>query len=126
MPYYFIKLRNLNDIFTAIVGLLDIISGLIVYYSFRFSFTSFLPIIFLTFFYLTLGIWSVYVNLTKGNYLDWRGIVDVINGICLFSIYSGNLFDLLKSLGIIIMIKGGLTLFLITGGKFKQGFVIFL
>ena len=120
MPYYFTKHSDFNDVGTGFVGVLDIITGLMVHYSLSFSFSNFSIVIFLSFFYLSLGIWSVITNVLKGNYYDWRGVVDVINGVSLFLVYSGNIFDLLRLIGIMIIIKGGLSLFLITGRKFNQ------
>jgi len=120
MPYYFTKHSDMNEVGTGFVGILDIITGLIVHYSLSFSFSNFSIVIFLSFFYLSLGIWSVITNVLKGNYYDWRGVVDVINGVSLFSVYSGNVFDLFRLFGIMIIIKGGLSLFLITGRKFNQ------
>lgn len=114
MPYHFTREEHWNDVGTGFIGVLDIITGLIVYFSRSYSFTSLLPILFFSFFYIIIGVWSVFTNVLKGNYLDWRGYVDIINTVCLFSIYLGNVFDVFWLLGIMIIGKGGLSLFLIT------------
>ncbi len=118
MPYYFTREEHWNDVGTAIIGVLDVITGLIIYFSSDFNFASFLPILFFSFFYLVIGAWSIFTNVMKGNYLDWRGYIDIINTICLFSIYSGSVFDIFWFLGIVIIAKGPLSFFLITT---KQG-----
>jgi hypothetical protein len=105
----------MNNVGTGIVGFFDIITGLIIYYNFNFS-----ALIILSFFYIILGIWSIYVNYTKGNRFDWRGIVDVINGLTLFSIYSGNIFSFFNLLAILIAAKGLLVIFLITSTAFER------
>jgi hypothetical protein len=114
MPYPFTRHEHWNDVGTGIIGVLDIIAGLIIYFGRSFSFTSFHPILFLSFFYLTVGTWSIFKNVLRKNYFDWRGWVDIINTFCLFSVYSGSVFEIFWLLGIIIMVKGGMSLFLIT------------
>jgi len=114
MPYHFTREEHWNDVGTGFIGVLDIITGLIIYLSRNFSFTYFLPVLFLSFFYVVIGLWSIFTNIMKKNYLDWRGYVDIINTLCLFSIYSGNVSEIFWLIGIVIMTKGGLSLFLIT------------
>jgi uncharacterized membrane protein len=67
---------------------------------------------FLSFFYFCLGIWSLSKNFLRKNFLDWRGVVDVISAAVLLLIFSGN--NGLSILGIIIVIKGIIGLFLVS------------
>ena len=114
MPYYFTKHGDMNDVGTGIIGILSIITGLMIYYDFLFL------LIFLSCFFTSVGIWSIYVNYKKGNKYDWRGIIDTISGLTLFSIYLGTVFVFFKIIGIIIIAKGILTLLFISSKNFEQ------
>jgi len=46
--------------------------------------------------------------------LEWKGVIDVITAVSLFLIFSGNVYEFFGMLGIFIVIKGILGLFLIT------------
>jgi hypothetical protein len=113
-PYYFVKSGRGNNLASALIGVLDVVAGLIVYLSLTWDFTSNSIILFLSFFYFCLGIWSLSTNMLKKNYFDWRGMVDVINAVCLVLVFSGSVFDVFKFFGVVITFKGILGLFLIT------------
>ena len=114
MPYYLTREERWNDLASALVGFLDIIVGLLVYLSRGFDFASNPVILFLSFFYFCLGIWTLGVNIKRGNYLEWKGFVDVVSAVCLFLIFSGSVHEFFGVTGIVIVIKGILGLFLIT------------
>ena len=114
MPYKFSKLQEANDVATAIVGIIDIIAGIIIYFSGSWTLASIRYILALSFFYLCLGIWSLAINALKKNYFDWRGIIDLISAFCLASIYFGNIYSIFWLLGIIIALKGAWSIFLMT------------
>ena len=113
MPYQFSKLPESNDLAVAVIGIIDIIAGIIVYFSSSWN----IPIkyiIALSFFYLVLGIWSLATNTLRKNYYDWRGIIDLVSAFCLASIYFDNIYSIFWLLGIIIVLKGIWSIFLIT------------
>ena len=114
MPYYFSKLQEANDVAAAIIGIIDIIAGIIVYFSWSWNLTSVKYILAFALFYLCLGIWSLATNALRKNYFDWRGLIDLVSAFCLASIYFGNLYGIFWLLGIIIAIKGIWSIFLIT------------
>jgi uncharacterized membrane protein HdeD (DUF308 family) len=113
MPYYFTKGRG-NDIAIVLIGILDVISGIIVYFSRSWSLASNSVVALLTLFYFCLGIWSLATNVIRRNYYDWRGIVDLIAAITLLLMYYGNVYGIFWIIGIIIAIKGIMGIFLIT------------
>ena len=112
--YYFSNIEEVNDLICSIIGVLDVISGTIVYLSLGFTLSSNIFIGFLSFLYFCLGVWSLVVNFSRKNYLDWRGFIDLINAFSLTSIFFGNVYPAFKVLGIIIIMKGIISLFLIT------------
>ncbi len=114
MPYYFSRSERMNDVGAALVGTMDIVSGLVVYFSLGFSFSSNSFVLFLCLFYFCLGIWSLATNFLRRNYYDWKGYIDVINALCLIFIFSGITHSIFRILGMVIIAKGILSLFLIT------------
>ena len=118
MVYYLTKEKRWNDLVSGIVGVLDIIAGVLVYLSGNVDFTSSTIIVSLSCFYFCLGIWALGINIKRKNYLEWRGVVDLITAICLFLVYSGSVYEIFGIIGIIIVIKGILGLFLITASEY--------
>jgi hypothetical protein len=114
MPYRFLKVHEMNDVIVALIGFIDIITGIIVFFSNSWDLTSIKYILPLAFFYLCLGIWSLGTNVLNKNYYDWRGIVDLISAFCFASIYLGDVYSTFELFGIIITLKGMLSIFLIT------------
>jgi hypothetical protein len=113
MPYYFTKGGG-NHVAVTLIGIVDIISGIIVFFSNSWHLASNSFVAFLTFFYFCLGIWSLTTNLIRRNFFDWRGIIDIISAVCLLLIFYGSVYEIFGILGIIIIIKGLLGIFLIT------------
>jgi len=114
MPYYLTRLERWNDLTSGLVGVLDIIVGLLIYFSRSYDFASNPFILFLSFFYFCLAIWTLGINLKKKNYLEWKGIIDIVSAVCLYLVFSGNIYEIFGAIGIVIIIKGILGLFLIT------------
>ncbi len=114
MAYYLTREERWNDTFSIIVGFIDIIAGLLVYLSRSFNFTSNIFIIFLSLFYASLGIWVLGINIIRKNYLEWKGAIDIISAISLYLIFSGSVNGIFEAIGIIIIIKGILGLFVIS------------
>ncbi len=113
MPYYFTKGRS-NDIVIALIGVVDIITGIIIYSSRSWNLAPKSFVALLMFFYFCLGIWSLVTNFIRKNYYDWRGFFDIISAISLFLIYYGNVYETFWIIGIIVAIKGIIGMFLIT------------
>jgi uncharacterized membrane protein HdeD (DUF308 family) len=113
MPYYFTKGGG-NHVAIVLIGIFDIIAGIIIFFSRTWNVTSNSTIAFLTFFYFCLGIWSLATNAIRRNFFDWRGIVDIVSAVCLLLIFYGSVYEIFGLLGIIIAIKGILGMFLIT------------
>ena len=113
-PYYFTKLQEANDIAITVIGITDIIAGILVYFSRSWALTSIKYILALSFFYLCLGVWSLATNALRKNYYDWRGIIDLVSAFCLASIFFGNVYGIFWILGIIIALKGILSIFMMT------------
>jgi hypothetical protein len=113
MPYYFTKGRG-NDIAILLIGVIDVISGIIIYFSKNLKLASTSTIAFLMFFYFCLGMWSLAGNFRRRKYYDWRGVVDIINAITFTLIYYGNVYGIFQLIGVIVAIKGLLGVFLIT------------
>jgi len=114
MPYYFSKLQEANDVAIAVVGIIDIIVGIILYFSSSWALASIKYILALAFFYLCLGIWSLATNALRENFFDWRGIIDLVSAFCLASIYFDSIYSIFWLLGIIIVLKGIWSIFLMT------------
>ena len=114
MSYYLTKEERWNDLASALVGVLDIIIGALIYLSRNYNFASNPVIIFLSLFYFCLAIWTLGINIKRKNYLEWKGIIDTVSAVCLFLIFSGSVFEVFRAIGIVIIIKGILGLFLIT------------
>ncbi len=114
MPYYLTRQERWNHAFSGLVGVLDIIIGLLVYLSRNYDFASNPAIILLSLFYFCLGIWTLGINIKKKNYLEWKGIIDIVSAVCLFLVFSGSIYEFFGAIGIVIVIKGILSLFLIT------------
>ena len=114
MPYYLTREERWNDLASALVGVLDIIAGALIYLSRNYDFGSNLAILFLSFFYFCLAIWTLGINIKRKNYLEWKGIIDIISAVCLFLVFSGSVYEFFGAIGIVIVIKGILGLFLIT------------
>ena len=114
MPYYLTKEERWNNAFSALVGILDIIAGVLIYLSRNYDFGSNPVMIFLSFFYFCLGVWTLGINIKRRNYLEWKGIIDIVSAVILLSIFSGSVYEFFGVIGIVIIIKGILGLFLIT------------
>jgi len=114
MSYYLTKDERMNNTFSALVGVVDIIAGVLIYLSRSYDFTSNSAIVFLSFFYFCLGIWTLGINIKRKNYLEWKGIIDIVSAVCLFLIFSGSVYEFFGAIGIVIVIKGILGLFLVT------------
>jgi hypothetical protein len=112
MPYPLTKDPRDNNAFSIFIGILDIITGIIVYLSQNYTLNSNSLIMFLSFFYFCLGIWSLSKNFLRKKFLDWKGIVDIVSAVVLLLIFSGN--NGLSILGVVIAIKGIIGLFLIS------------
>jgi hypothetical protein len=117
MTYYLTKEERWNDVFSVLVGFVDIIAGLLIYLSRSYHFTSNLVILFLSLFYVCLGIWALGINIKRKNYLEWKGVIDIINAVSLFLIYSGSVYEIFGAIGIVIILKGILGLFLMTASE---------
>jgi hypothetical protein len=117
MSYYLTREQRWNDLASGLVGFLDIIAGVLIYLSRNYDFGSNPTIIFLSFFYFTLAIWTLGINIKRKKYLEWKGIIDMVSAVCLFLVFSGNVFEAFGAIGIVIVIKGVLGLFLITTSK---------
>ena len=114
MPYRFSKIHEANDVAVAVVGIIDIITGILIYFSSSWALASIKYILALSFFYLCLGIWSLITNTLRKNFFDWRGMIDLVSAFCLASIYFGNTYGAFWLLGIIIALKGIWSIFLMT------------
>lgn len=114
MPYYFTKFQEANDVAAAVIGIIDIVAGIIIYFSGSWIFISIKYILAFSFFYLCFGIWSIATNELRKNYYDWRGIIDLVSAFCLASIFFGNIYNIFWLLGIIIALKGIWSIFLMT------------
>ena len=114
MSYYLTKDERWNNIVSALVGVLDIIAGILIYSSRSFNLNLNPVIILLSLFYFCLGVWVLGININIKNYLEWKGMVDIVTAMCLFLIYSGSVFGAFGIIGIIILIKGIFGLLLIT------------
>lgn len=117
MSYYLTREQRWNDTASALVGFLDIVAGVLIYLSRSYNFASNPAIIFLSFFYFCLGIWTLGINIKRKNYLEWKGIIDIVSAVCLFLVFSGGVYEIFGVIGIVIVIKGVLGLFLITTGE---------
>ncbi|MCX6821582.1 MAG: hypothetical protein NTW30_02265 [Candidatus Aenigmarchaeota archaeon] len=113
MSYHFTKGRS-NDLVISLIGLIDIISGIVIYVSRNFNLTSNSSVSMLMFFYFFLGIWSLARSFRRRKYFDWRAIIDIINAVCMTLIYYGNVYEIFQIIGAIIAIKGIIGIFLIT------------
>ena len=114
MPYYFSKTEEVNNVAVGIIGIIDIIAGIIVYFSGSWELASVKYILAFALFYLCLGIWSLATNAFKKNFFDWRGVIDLVSSFCLASIYFGDIYSIFWLLGIIIALKGFWSFFLMT------------
>jgi len=114
MSYYLTREERWNDVFSVIIGFLDVLAGLLVYLSRNYNFASNSFILFLSLFYISLGIWALGINIKRKNYLEWKGVIDIISAVSLFLIFSGSVNEFFGAIGIVIIIKGILGLFLIT------------
>jgi len=115
MPYYFSKLQETNDVAIAVIGIIDIIAGIIIYFSGSWTLASIkYRVLGFSFFYLCLGTWSLATNALRKNYYDWRGIIDLVSAFSLASIFFGNIYSIFWLLGIIIALKGVWSIFLMT------------
>ena len=114
MSYYLTREESWNDVFSVIIGFLDVLTGLLVYLSRNYNFGSNPVIVFLSLFYFCLAIWTLGINIKRKNYLEWKGIIDVVSAVSLFLIFSGSVYEFFGAIGIVIIIKGILGLFLIT------------
>ena len=114
MSYYLTKDVRWNDLFSVIVGFVDIIAGLLVYLSRNFNFASNIVIIFLSLFYVCLGFWALGINIIRKNYFEWKGIIDIISAVSLFLIFSGSVNEFFGLIGIVIIIKGILGLLFVS------------
>jgi len=113
MVYYFTKGKG-NDLAVALIGVIDIITGIIIYFSKNLRVSSSGTISFLMFFYFCLGIWSLAGNFHRKKFFDWRGIIDIINAISLTLIYYGNIIGIFQIIGIPVVLKGIIGIFLVT------------
>ena len=113
MSYYFTKGRS-NDVAIVLIGIMDIISGIIIYFSRGWNLTSNRFILFFMFFYFSLGIWTLATNIAKRKYYEWRGIIDIIIAISFTLIYYGNVYSIFQIIGIVIALKGIIGMFLLT------------
>ena len=114
MSYYLTREERWDDLASGLVGVLDIIAGILIYSSRSFNFTSNPIIILLSLFYFCLGIWTLGINIQRKNYLEWKGIIDIANAVVLFLVFSGSVFGAFEAIGIVIVIKGILGLILVT------------
>ena len=114
MSYYLTIEERWNHVASALVSVSDIVAGILIYFSRSYDFTSNPVIILLSLFYFTLAIWALGINIMRRNYLEWKGIIDIVTGVCLFLVFSGSVYEFFGMIGIFIAIKGILGLFLIT------------
>ena len=113
MPYILSKDPRENNLFSGIIGFLDIIAGVLVYLSRSYDFSSNMLVMILSFIYFCVGLWSLITNILRKNYIDWKGIIDMISAISLFLVFSGSVYGIFEILGIIILLKGVIGLLLI-------------
>ncbi|MDI6826557.1 MAG: hypothetical protein QMD36_05255 [Candidatus Aenigmarchaeota archaeon] len=113
MPYYFTEGEG-NNVAVVLIGMVDIIAGIIIFFSRSWHLSSNSVVAFLTFFYFCLGVWSLATNMIRKNFFDWRGVVDIMSAVCLLLIFYGSVYGIFGVLGIIIVIKGILGIFLMT------------
>jgi len=114
MSYYLTREERWNDLASALIGVLDIIAGVLIYLSRNYDFGSNPIMILLSLFYFALAVWTLGINIKRKNYLEWKGIIDIVTAVSLFLIFSGGVYEFFGAIGIVIVIKGILGLFLIT------------
>ena len=114
MAYYLTREERWNHLVSALVGVLDIIAGVLIYLSRDYGFISNPAIIILSLFYFCLGAWTLGINMKRKSYLEWKGIIDIVSAVCLFLVFSGSVYEFFGAIGIVIAIKGILGLFLVT------------
>lgn len=114
MSYYLTREARWNNTASALVGVLDVIAGILIYMSRNYDFTSNPVFVFLSFFYFCLSIWTLGINIKRRNYLEWKGIIDMVSAVSLFLVFTGNVYGFFGTLGVVIVIKGILGLFLVT------------
>jgi len=87
--------------FRQILGVVDIIVGVLLITRPEFSFIRFLGL-----FSLGKGVWSIFSSMIMGYFLDWMGALDVLSGISLLMLHAGSSSGIFTILGISILLKG--------------------
>lgn len=91
--------------FLAILSILDIFSGLIVFtYSSLLLFHSFVG--YMAAYSLFKGVASFLSSIGMGYWFDWMGVIDIITGFMLLLLMWGFSFGFIKTIGIIAILKG--------------------
>ena len=89
-----------------ILGLVDIITGIMLITMAQFSFLRVLA-----FFCIGKGLWSMLSSFAMGHFLEIMGGIDLIAGLCLFLLSSGSSVGLFVFVGITIILKGLYSMF---------------
>ena len=105
-PYYVPRYEEAQDVTNMIIGVIDVIVGIVIILSSGFIFTFNTLIILASFLYFLLSISSLVKNFLKRYFYDWRGYVNMISAISLILIYYGITLGIFKIFGMIIIIKG--------------------
>lgn len=92
--------------FLVILGLVDIIVGIILGVSGFFDFVGISIIFIIGIIAVLKGIYSVVTALASGFYFDLLGVFDIISGILIYLAYSGIVYGFFVYIGIIMIIKG--------------------
>lgn len=92
--------------FHQILGLIDILAGIMLIIRPELSFLRFLA-----FFCLGKGIWSLFSCFAMGYFTDWMGGIDTLAGICLFLLSKGTSFGIFSIVGVVMIVKGLYSLF---------------
>lgn len=87
--------------FRQILGLIDIMSGIVLIIRPELFFIRIL-----TFFCLGKGIWSLLSSFAMGYFTDWMGAIDTLAGICLFLLMRGSSFVFFTIVGVVMIVKG--------------------
>ena len=88
-----------------IVGLLDLLAGILL----AFSITGFFSTFFI-YFAIIKGIWSIISSVITGYYYDWMGLTDLLIGIGLLLLNFGISHPFFMFVGAVMILKGIYTL----------------
>lgn len=90
----------------AILGIIDVIAGIVLALGGIPAFHGNGMVMVIAAIAIGKGIWSWINNLTAGFKLDFMGILDIVTGILLLSVFGGFFLFFFVYIGVIEMIKG--------------------